>query len=97
MGLFDSTTLLSVAGVAAILAVVLQFAKMGLGEDKKWLPIISVIAGMVLVDITYAVTSQLGLSALGFWNASLTGFLGGALACGFYELPSAAGKVIAGR
>lgn len=80
---FDVTSLLTVAGTAIVVGVILQAAKAYLSD--RFIPLIGMGTGIVLSTVTYVLLNLAGITPAGLEGAVLTGFLGGSSACGFYE------------
>jgi len=75
-------SLLSVAGAAVVVSVIVQIVKPWIME--RLIPLSSVLIGMGLVLLASVILGHTGAEELG--NAALTGLLAGASAIGIYDL-----------
>ncbi|MCL5960728.1 MAG: hypothetical protein M1358_15745 [Chloroflexi bacterium] len=88
--MFDVTTLLSVGGTAALLVVILQVLKTYVvgQEAKKYIPLMGMALGVVLVDLTLVVVNGGVVTAVELESGTITGFLAGAASSGFWDTPA---------
>jgi len=77
----NMASLLSVAGTALVVGVIIQIVKGWLVE--RFIPLASIAVGIALAVVASIVLGHTGAVQLG--NAAITGLLGGAAASGIYD------------
>ena len=84
--MFDISGLLSIGGMAAFLIVVLQIIKVYATseESKRYIPLVGMVIGVGLMNLVLLIVNG-GINGQELLSGSISGFLAGAAASGFYE------------